>query len=339
MFLQDDNDDDTILDEDVSDIDEAPKERKPSAREQAIQLIDEANARTREAELGIKTPADAEEAKTPAADEQLEAQLADDTVITDTRGKKVRIKVDGVEQDIDLDTVVRERQKDAAAANRLNEATRLLNEAKAQHQAAMQTAPVQAAPVAEEQPLEQTPGEVEEHVRTAFSEFYAGDPDAAVKAFATAIKATAKGGSRQPTQMFPSLDAIADQLQQRLAVDTALETIKQDYPQVIANSDIELLTAIKVNQKVAAGASRAAAMLESAQEVYASLGMQKVGRQQDDQGESQNEKLKRKAGMDNIRPANVAAAASAEDAPENPSALIRAMAGRRMGQSMQSGRR
>lgn len=315
---------DATLPEGVSD-DAGTPPRAKSQRELAMDAIDAANVRRLEEETGVSLTEVTPET-VPAARAQIEAHLSDD-VITDFEGKKVVIKVDGATQEIPLADVIREHQKGRAADRRLEEATALLQAAKLQ----AQQAPAPAAPPVSE-PVT-TPGPVEERIRQATASLYEGDTDNFVKVMSEIV--AAPRGEESPATAL-SVEDVADEVQQRLAVDTAFATIQRDYPDVIADPDIELLTTIKVNQRVAGGMPRDQAMIEGAKEVYTLLGKEMPGRPARGAGESRDEKLARKNTMDKIPVATVAAGTSVEDeAGENdPSQLIREMSRRRMGQTM-----
>lgn len=317
-------DDDATLTEGVSD-DAGTPPRAKSQRELAMDMIDAANLRRLEEETGVSLTEVTPET-VPAARAQIEAHLSDD-VITDFEGKKVVIKVDGATQEIPLADVIREHQKGRAADRRLEEATALLQAAKLQ----AQQAPAPAAPPVSE-PVT-TPGPVEERIRQATASLYEGDTDTFVKVMSEIV--AAPRGEESPAQVL-SVEDVADEVQQRLAVDTAFATIQRDYPDVIADPDIELLTTIKVNQRVASGMPRDQAMLEGAKEVYSLLGKEMPGRPARGAGESRDEKLARKNTMDKIPVATVAAGTSVEDeaGEKDPSQLIREMSRRRMGQTM-----
>ena len=178
-----------------------------------------------------------------------------------------------------------------------------------------------------------TPGPVEERIRQATASLYEGDTDTFVKVMSEIV--AAPRGEESPATAL-SVEDVADEVQQRLAVDTAFATIQRDYPDVIADPDIELLTTLKVNQRVASGMPRDQAMLEGAKEVYTLLGKEMPGRPARGAGESRDEKLARKNTMDKIPVATVAAGTSVEDeaGEKDPSQLIREMSRRRMGQTM-----
>lgn len=315
---------DATLTEGVSD-DAGTSPRAKSQRELAMDMIDAANLKRLEEETGVNLTEVTPET-VPEARAQIEAHLSDD-VITDFEGKKVVIKVDGATQEIPLADVIREHQKGRAADRRLEEATALLQVAKLQ----AQQAPAPAAPPVPEPVID--PGPVEERIRQATASLYEGDTDTFVKVMSEIVAHRSEEAT--PAQVL-SVEDVADEVQQRLAVDTAFATIQRDYPDVIADPDIELLTTIKVNQRVAGGMPRDQAMLEGAKEVYTLLGKEMPGRPARGAGESRDEKLARKNTMDKIPVATVAAGTSVEDeaGEKDPSQLIREMSRRRMGQTM-----
>lgn len=315
---------DATLTEGVSD-DAGTPPRAKSQRELAMDMIDAANLKRLEEETGVNLTEVTPET-VPEARAQIEAHLSDD-VITDFEGKKVVIKVDGATQEIPLADVIREHQKGRAADRRLEEATALLQAAKLQ----AQQAPAPAAPPVPEPVID--PGPVEERIRQATASLYEGDTDTFVKVMSEIVAHRSEEAT--PAQVL-SVEDVAGEVQQRLAVDTAFATIQRDYPDVIADPDIELLTTIKVNQRVAGGMPRDQAMLEGAKEVYTLLGKEMPGRPARGAGESRDEKLARKNTMDKIPVATVAAGTSVEDeaGEKDPSQLIREMSRRRMGQTM-----
>lgn len=318
--MQEPETNDPILEQDGP-IAEAQPEK--SARELAIEDIAEGNLRRLEAESGVKLTDESEQLQEDK--DQLSAQLSDE-VIDDPMNKKVRVKVDGEEREVALADLLRTYQVTSAADHRLQEATRILNEAKAQ----AVVEPHQHAPA--NQAAVQGAEGLQAEIKTALEQLYEGNTDAAAELFSNVIKA-AGGRSVQPAI---SIDLIHEQLQERLAVDTAFATIQTDYPDVIADPEIELLTTIKRNQKMSGGLSQSDAMLEASKEVYQLLGRgTTAGRQQERQSESRDEKLQRKAGLDRIPAANVSAAQADDDVQGfNPSAVIQEIANRRMGQQL-----
>jgi hypothetical protein len=292
----------------------------------------------REAEMGLP---EGESGAKAAPEDQVQAQL-DDGLIDDPQDKLVRVKVDGVERDVPLTEVLSSWQKGAAADRRLEEATRLLREAQ---QAVVEkpAAPVEQQKTGKDQAPETESAqsaELEALVDATLDALYGGDQSVAREALVKLVSQT-RGGPA-PTPVLPEIDygEVASRVQQLREVDTALEKIRTDYPDILSFPDLELLTAIKVDAAVAAGASRPTAMLAAAEEVYALLGKESGRRQQDRQRESRDEKLLRKSGRDFVSPATAAADLVSDATPDRtPVQAIHEIAARRMGQSLMIGQR
>lgn len=324
--------------------------RPLTRREQAMLEIEADNLRRLEEETGVKLtdnvpPVDD---KAKLAEKQLEAQLNDEPQVLDPAqpGAVVKVKIDGEEQEVPLADVVRQFQKGSAADKRLNEATRILREAQEQAEqlrAAAAPAPAVAAqPVPTQEAPAAVPAELTQKAKDAFSKLYEGDEDAAAAALVALIQgqAGAQAATQAPAPVV-DVDQLVGQVQQRLSESTAfnqaMDTIRRDYPEVINNTDFETLAAIKANQKIAAGASRAQAVLESAQEVYTNLGLKAAGRQQE---ETRDEKLKRKQELDIPNPVNASVPSQSQQEEETSvSSLIQQMALGRLGQTMPGDRK
>jgi len=171
-------------------------------------------------------------------------------------------------------------------------------------------------------------------VKSVLSKLYEGDEDSASEALAKLLQ-NGRGGD-QPTPATPNIDIdqLTAQIQQRMEVDKTFETIQTDYPDLIADPDLEMLTAMKINRAVASGMPRAQAMITAAKEVYKSLGREPAGRQQDAPKPATNTRLENKQRLDLVKPASGVASRTATPSEENPSDVIAAMAERRLGQSM-----
>jgi hypothetical protein len=133
----------------------------------------------------------------------------------------------------------------------------------------------------------------------------------------------------------PDIDTLTDALEQRLAVKSAFATIQTDYPDVLSDPDLDVLTVSKARAKEAGGMPRHEAMLEAAQDVYKLLGRKPAGRPAPDpKPTTRDEKLARKADLDALETANASSSAATTQEDQSPSAVIAAMAASRLGQSM-----
>lgn len=289
-----------------------------SAREIAMEQIELANLER----MGI-TPEPAEPA--PAPVEPVPAPVVNEPVVT-----KVPVKVDGVQQEVDLDTLVRSYQKNSAADRRLEEAAQLLRQAN--ERANQLEAQVQKpTPVAEPAPS----ADLRTEVKETLSVIYGGDEEAATEAL-TNLLAKNRGGDQPTPQAQPvSVDQLADAVSEKLEFDTAFAKVKSDYPDLIADPNLEMLTAMRLQQAVDAGQSRGAALLAVAGDIYGSLGKQPAGRPTPAPTPRTNSRQENKERLELVKPASSSAVLPAADAEEgDPSSVIAEMAARRLGQSL-----
>ena len=298
------------------DVTEEVVEQRPlSAREAAMEAIASSRTASVESETGVSLS---------PKDEQIVEQLAEPEPEKAPEVQKFKVKIDGMEQEVDADTLIRTFQKNSAADRRLEEATRLLREAeeRAAH----------AAVAEQPQDVGQTPDDLRNEAASIIEKMYDGDKDAAADALIH-LMTKAKGGD-QPTRAPVAVDEgeITDRVLARMAVNAAFEKVKTDYPDIISDPDLEVLTAMKIDRAVAQGIPRAQAMLDAAGEVYRTLGKEPAGRQKP---EPVNARQDNKARLDNI-PTASASATLAESPAENssPSSVIAEIARKRLGQSL-----
>lgn len=294
-----------------------------SAREIAMDQIDAANTSKLEAELGLPLSSPTPE----IPDDQIKQQLEAPAPVAPAP-QLVKVKVDGVEKEVPVEDLVRTYQKNSAADRRLEEATTLLREA--QERAAQ---PV-TAPVQELKPVD-PPADLQAEVKETLDKIYEGDPIAAAEAL-TNLLAKTRGGSQPtpaPAPVELDIDALTSRVQEQLKVDQAFETLKTDYPDLIADPTLETLTALKIQQAIASGTPRDKAMLSAAEDVYKSLGKTPAGRQPE--APKPNVRLENKQRLDPVPTASSAAVLPQVDAEEtNPSSVIAQMAAKRLGQSL-----
>lgn len=239
-----------------------------------------------------------------------------------------RVKVDGEERVVTDDELIRSYQKNAAADRRLEEASALLREAneRAAQAAAQMAAPRSPEPVA-------PPAELQAQVDTVLSKLYEGDQAEASAALAGLLMST-RGGDQPTTSPPIDIEQLTMQIKQSMEVDKAFETIQSDYPDLINDSNLEMLTAMKIDKAIASGTPRAQAMLDAAEDVYKSLGKVPTGRQADLTKPKTNARLENKQRLDIVNPASAAAGRISTPIEENVSSVIAEMASRRVGQSI-----
>ena len=318
------------IQEDASDLQEVA-EQSNDPRMDAIERI----ASGRRAALADEVDGEIGEQETVAepeetVDEQIEAQAVEPEP---QKEQTVRVKVDGVEMDLPISEVVKSYQKDAAATKRLQAATELLRAAEEKAAAAEQ---IKTQIQDDDQGDDESLGRIKE----AFSKLYEGDEDGAAQAMLSLL---AKGAKQSVATPVPQVDteAIAVAVKQQLEVDSAYEKVQTDYPELFAESERGIVlgreTYQRMTQKVSDGISRAQALRESAEEVAALFGVQKAGRSAEPVSTARDEKLARKAKLDNPRAANVVAGGVQSPAEQNVSATIQEIARSRLGQTMNIG--
>lgn len=316
-----------------AELDNAAEQINP--RMEAMEAIAAGRRKSLEAD-GVTIEPDNEPAAAPVIeaepeDEQLAAQMGEDDRHAVSE-QMVKVKVDGEEMEIPLSEVTKSYQKDAAATRRLQEANRILEAARS-HAVAVEQQQQSAnleAPVNDEN---DRLGKIKE----ALSKLYEGDDDGAAQGLLALLDKGAP--ATQPVQLIDSA-SLAAEVKQQLAFESAYEQAQSDYPELFADTERGVVlgreTYGRMQAKVQSGMSRAQALRQSTEEVAALFGVSKPGRQSTStDSTARDEKLARKAKLDNPGAANVVAGSSISlnEAP-NVSATIAEMARGRLGQSM-----
>lgn len=311
------------LDQDVSVEDQLPTlTSADSPRMRALAAIEEKNRQRIEAEMGVKLDDD-----TPAPD-QVTEQLSEPTPAPEVR----KVKVDGRELEVPIDDLVATYQKNTAADRRLKEAAEILEQAR---QLAAQTQVAEPEPAPAATPVE-TPEDLKKQAAELLDKLYDGDKDSASEALVNLL-AKARGDSPStpaPVQAVVDPDVLTSQVLERMALNSAFERVKTDYPDIIADPNLEMVAAMQINQRVAAGESRATAMLSVADSLYQSLGKKPTGRQDDTPKPAKNQRQENLERLDTLPSASAAAIQPQSPAESSPSAVIAELASRRLGQSL-----
>lgn len=311
------------LNQDVSVEDQLPTlTSADSPRMRALAAIEEKNRQRIEAEMGVKLDDD-----TPAPD-QVTEQLSEPTPAPEVR----KVKVDGRELEVPIDDLVATYQKNTAADRRLKEAAEILEQAR---QLAAQTQVAEPEPAPAATPVE-TPEDLKKQAAELLDKLYDGDKDSASEALVNLL-AKARGDSPStpaPVQAVVDPDVLTSQVLERMALNSAFERVKTDYPDIIADPNLEMVAAMQINQRVAAGESRATAMLSVADSLYQSLGKKPTGRQDDTPKPAKNQRQENLERLDTLPSASAAAIQPQSPAESSPSAVIAELASRRLGQSL-----
>jgi hypothetical protein len=304
---------------------EAERQRLAQAAEAPTdQLAAQTNAEAREQAAHAD---DAAAAAAQAATERAQALAGIEP------GAKYKFKVNGEETELTGEEVLRRVQKDVSADVRMRRATEMMREAEAMQLAIQQQQA--AAPAASATPaVAVDPGVTKKFT----SALFAGDEDTATQAFQEAVSsavaaATASNqGAVRPTPVDPV--AIAAQVRQQIAIDSALAQSRQDYPQLYADPDIEAVAATKINRLVEEGKPFVDALKEVSGDMAAKFGWKaSPGRPDPSQPNRRQEKLERKESLEPPLSGPNVKSVNTEAPQESVHDVIRAMA-RQRGQTV-----
>lgn len=284
---------------------EVPPETKPeakpelSARELALNAI--AVERDGQEQQPVET--------TPPVDEaQLAAQL-EPKVLSDGLDKmKVKVKIDGVESEVTVEEMQRQYQKNGAAERRLEEATRLLNEARAA------SPPVRLENQEATGNTETTPESGDDEEGKAFlAALFDGDES---KALAALKKIGLVGRPKEPTLDTNQLAAqLTPAIKQQLVVDSALEKFGVDYADIVGDPYLADLADRYLDAEVKGGKPFPEALQEAGKKTRDWLASKGVKTTEPSPTIDRNTKLERKAGLDQIPALNSKATTVDEPVP------------------------
>lgn len=264
--------------------------QEPSARELAMQAI----ADQRQDSFDTESRGESAPANTDA---QLAAQLkepatpgpvfADDSML-------IKTKIDGEEGEATVAEMRAAYQKKGAAERRLEEATRLLNEARAAKPAP--DTPVGVAPATQASDSPATP-EGDEEGKAFLAALFDGDEEKAL----AGLKKMGIGRSIAPTLDTSQLAAqLTPAIKQQLVVDSALEKFAVDYADIVADPYLADLADRYLDAEVQGGKPYTEALEEAGKKTRDWLSSKGVVPATPNPTTDRNTKLERKAAMDNI---------------------------------------
>jgi hypothetical protein len=251
---------DDAIREDVSDANEAgadnteTTERPKSMRELGMEMMAERRREELVAEgVELEAPttegAKKDEGAADDVDAQITAQADDAATDEGGEGKKsatgdadevtdgdemVKVKVNGVEELVPLKTVVAQYQKNSAADKRLEDATRLLEEAKQMQAAATTTREKKSAQDA----VDTATGNLAEVKEKFFNHIYEGQTEDASKLFDQLVKDSVTEALKTHSGATDKAAIIAEvtpAVEQSLAMKGALRTFKKDFPKIASD--------------------------------------------------------------------------------------------------------
>ncbi len=293
------------------------------------------------------TPAPVTEAKEDLSTETQITAQSDDGVLSleDFKGKKVRMKVDGVEQLVDGSKAFASLQKDEAAEKRLQVAGETQRQAEA-NLAAANAKLAEANSTQERKAAEKEVEAASEEIDQAATEFadalYGGDSSKAVGLFKQAVKATVdqalKGRATSATPDESSMAArIAPAVKQHIELDSALQALDRDYPEIRKDVGFASLADQERTRLESEGLSRGEAILKAGENIAKKYRFGKYGDAPTDNGRprdpvvdatTRDAKLAAKKGLD--EPTTTSARATTlEPTPKTASDRIREIAASR----------
>ena len=279
--------------------------REPTARELAMEAIADQRQGTFDAE-----------SRGDQADQQLTAQLESLAILPEP--VRVKVKIDGVESEVTIDELTRQYQKNGAAERRLEEATRLLNEARAASPPVGFAKPAQGdehTPV-----VEPSPQGGDSEAKAFLAALFDGDE---VKALEALQKIGL--GRPQPTQDTAQLAAqLTPAIKQQLVVDSALETFSKDYADIVKDPYLADLADRFLDAEVANGTPFTEALETAGQKTRDWLGSKGVTQASPSPTMNRDTKLERKARIDTI-PALNTKATTVEEPEQSAQDVIREM--------------
>lgn len=282
-----------------------------------------------------------------AVADQLAAQLTDAPL---TEPPKVKVKIDGTEEMVSAEEI-RAYQVGKTADKRLNEATRLLREAqeaqtqrllieqqdaqlRAQQASAAQTAVQNTAPAADPQ--------IDVSGKEFLKALFEGDEENAL----TALQKVIGGRQQAPAAAAPAptldidqiANAVTQQVQQKLSVESALAQSQRDYPELYSDPDMEALALTKIARlREQDGSDFFTALSTVSKDMASKFGWSTstaAGRPDAEPAptttSNRTAKLEQKRGIDNVASVNTKTTTT-EQQPESPSDVIAAMKAARAG--------
>lgn len=278
----------------MADTDEKPDVQPVlSPRDQAIESMAD-SAFERHVAGGLE---DLPESELPAVEETPEP------VVDQVAKQMRRVKVDGEEFDVPEDDLVASYQKQATATRRLQEADRILADARAQAaQIAQQVKPLEP---------EVPPADRKQKIQQYHDAMLTGDMETAANLFDEVMN------TGRPERPIPDVNAIIQQatpvIKQQLSNESALERFKTDYKDVMDDPDLLALADFKLRQFEAEGKPYADALISAGNAVREKFKLPTPSSDTANQPTTTRaEKLEKKGGIVNFPIANSKASSQVE---------------------------
>lgn len=281
-----------------------------SARERAMEAI----ANQRMGSFDAENKDGQQSAEQTTQDAQIAAQMGNNQ-LTSLDEQVVKVKIDGVESQVTVAEMRRQYQKNGAAERRLEEATRLLNEARA-------TAKQEPDSLRFGETEKKTDSDADEEVKSLVTALFEGDESKAFEVFKKA------GIGRSPDAPILDVDQIAAQIapaiRQQLFEENALEQFSVEFKDIVADPYLADLADTFLDAEVASGTPYDKALKQAGLKTRDWLASKGVTPPEPNPTIDRNTKLERKAGIDTI-PALNSKATTVEVPEPSASDVIREM--------------
>ena len=249
----------------------------------------------------------------------------------DILNRKVKVKVNGAEEEVSIADMQRVYQKNTAADRRLEEASRRERELAARE--AQLNAQLEATKAPAQKGADATMGDAE--AKKVFTEaLFDGDGEKAMAAFDSAVAAAVEKATQGRPNAIPDIDEITATVEQRFAVNSALAKSKQDYPEMYSDPDIEMLAASKIKRlREEDGLSFTEALDQVGGELASKFGWKaQKGVKATTETTTRDHKMAHKKALDHVEAANVKSTTT-EAPPLTHAQIIANMAKSRPGYS------
>ena len=267
---------------------------------------------------------DAEADAQPDAQDAMQRELQAGRVIDNLDGVRVRIKVDGEEREVALADVVRTAQKHEAADARLQEASRLLENARAQAQQAQQQAQSQQTEQPTTDNAQKARNDREQQAKELIEAMFHGDEKQAAQIISELLH------NDLPAKDGVNAEQIAQQVEESLARRSALREFATVYPEVLKDPDLATLADMKLARRISQGEAFSQALMQVGDEIYTKTGLKTSATTQANQASipTQTERVERKRQTDFVR-SRSASTASTQDKPESAGNIVQNMMSQR----------
>lgn len=235
--------------------------------------------------------------------------------------RMVRVKIDGEEQEIPENDVIKGFQKDATASKRLEEASRIKKELDARETALAererQIVAAQAAQAIKDSPTPPAPeGDAVKEFLTAF---YEGDEEKTEQALR---RLTAGRPSATPEPDYKSIvPAVKDQVKKELEAEKAVMEFTKDYKDIIDDPYLAKVADTFFDAEIKGGKSFSEALTTAGNNTRDWIKKYAP----EPASTARQERLSRKESIDNLPVTSAVSGAVSKDEPETPSSIIAKM--------------